>query len=460
MGREFTFAPATVPTIRTRNRVIKTRIPVPESKSIIDDLRACEPVSMRGQPLVVWDRARGVHVEDRWGNRWLDFSSGVLVANTGHAAPAIQAAIVKTTKRPLHHSYCFPNAERAALVKYLVTRIAPANLDKAFLLTTGSEACECALKICRAYGHKIGGPAKDVIISFDSAFHGRTMGAQMAGGVPSLKDWIVNHDPNMVNVPCPDGFRGEPDFGLFLATLRAKNIEPGRVAGLMMETFQGGSVILLPTDYMRKLRAFLDEHQALLIFDEVQAGIGRTGRMFAFEHYGVRADLVVLGKGITSGLPLSCVLGNAAWMDLFAPGSMTSTHTGNPIICAASLANLKFLKSRKLVQNSARLGKILARRLQKLRQTYPDRIGRAASVGLVGSLQMVKAAGSTEPDPDAAWEIVNHCVQHGLLLFAPVGTGGGSVKLAPPLVINRSQLEEGLDVLAAAMAAVLGGTGG
>ncbi|OGJ88364.1 MAG: hypothetical protein A2268_05650 [Candidatus Raymondbacteria bacterium RifOxyA12_full_50_37] len=448
MGKEFLFEPVKVKSIKTKNRVIKTPIPVPASKPIVEMLRKYEPISMAGQPLIIWDRARGVHVFDRWGNKWLDFSSGVLVTNAGHAAPEIEKAIVATAKKPMHHSYCFPNAERAALVEFIVKQIAPKYLDKVFLLTTGSEAVECALKICRAYGHKNNGRKKDVIISFESDFHGRTMGSQMAGGSPALKDWIVNHDPNMINVPCPDGFRGkDQSFNLFLRTLREKNIDPKNIAGVIMESFQGGSAIRLPVEYMKKLRTFLDKHKALLIFDEVQACIGRSGKMFTFEHYGVRADLICCGKGITSGLPLSTVIGKSDWMNIFPPGSMTSTHTGNPIICAAALANLKVIKSKKLVQNSAKQGIVLAKTVKKLWKKYPDRIGWGESVGLVGALQMVTAPGTTIPDHDTAFAIVKYCVEHGLMLFGPVGNGGGTVKICPPLCITREQLEEGLGVL-------------
>ncbi len=455
MGKEFPFAPVKVKPIKTKNRVIKTAIPVPASKAVVSDLRKFEPVSMSGQPLVVWDRAVGCHVFDKWGNQWLDFSSGVLVTNAGHGNQEIVKAIVNTAKKPLHTSYCFPNAERAELVKYIVKNVAPKYLDKVFLLTTGSEACECAIKIARAYSHKIGGKNKDVIISFESDFHGRTMGSQMAGGIPGLKDWIVNHDPNMVNVPCPDGFRGSQSFDVFLKTLKAKGVQPKNIAGVIMESYQGGSAILLPKEYMQKLRKFLDDNKALLIFDEVQAGFGRTGKMFCFEHYGVKADMITCGKGISSGLPLSAVIGHSKWMDVFAPGSMTSTHTGNPIVCAASLANLKYIQGKKLVQNAATLGKIMAERVKKLWKKYPESIGHAASVGLVGSLQMVATPASNMPDHDTAFSIVKYAVEHGLLMFGPVGNGGGSVKLAPPLTITKEQLIEGLNVLEEAFDFVL-----
>jgi len=456
MGKEFPFIPVKVKPIKTKHRTIQTPIPVPASKSVVADLRKYEPLSMSGQPLVIWDKAINCNVMDRWGNKWLDFSSGVLVTNAGHGNPDIVDAIVKTAKRPMHHSYCFPNNERAELTKYMVQNIAPKYLDKVFLLTTGSEACECALKIARAYGHQNGGKDKDVIISFQSDFHGRTMGSQMAGGTPALKDWIVNHDPNMVNVPCPDGFRGPTDFNVFLKTLKEKKIDPKRVAGLIMESYQGGSAVLLPKDYMQKLRKFLDANKALLIFDEVQAGIGRTGKMFCFEHYGVRADMIVCGKGISSGLPLSAVIGHAKWMNIFAPGSMTSTHTGNPIICAAALANLKYIKGKKLVQNAATLGKIMDARVKKIAKKYSENVGWASVIGLVGSLQLVKRPGTTEPDHDTAFDIIKYAVEHGLLMFGPVGNGGGSVKLAPPLTMTKDQLLEGLGVLEEAFDVVLG----
>ena len=456
MGKEFPFAPRKTEKIHTRNRIIRTPIPVPASRPIIETLRRFEPASMRGQPLVIWDRAFGVHVYDRWGNKWLDFSSGVLVANAGHGIREVEKAIVRTAAKPLHHNYCFPSAERAALARFIIEQVAPPNLDRVFLLTTGSEAAENAIKVCRANSHRIGGPKKNVILSFESDFHGRTLGSQLAGGIPALKEWIIHRDPDFVNVPCPDGFRGKDQtFDGFLRELKRRNVRPKNIAGLFMETYQGGSAILLPAPFMKELRRFLDENRAMLIFDEVQSGIGRTGKMLAFEHYGVKADLVCLGKGISSGLPLAAVLGHSSHMDLFPPGSMTSTHTGNPIICAAALANLQYIRRKKLVENSARLGKIMRTRVQKIWRKYPGPVGHAASTGLVGAMQLVARPGTTDPNPDTAFAIVRHCIEHGLMLFAPVGNGGASVKLSPPLSINESQLNEGFDVLEAAFAAVL-----
>lgn len=458
MGHTFLFEPQSLAEpISTPNRRIQTPVPHPDDKDVIDKLRRYEPRSMGGQPLVLWDHAEGVHVFDRHGNKWLDFSSGVLVTNAGHGVPEATHALVEVAQRPLHHSYCFPNAERAALVEYIVERCAPDYMDKVFLLTTGSEAIECALKIVRAHAHKSGGGDKDYIVTFKEAFHGRTMGSQMAGGIDALKQWIVNPDPCMINVPTPDGFRGkEIGFDAFLNTLKEHGVAPGQIAGVCLETYQGGTAILLPNDYMRQLRDFCDANNALLIFDEVQAGFGRCGKMWGFEHYGVKADLIVCGKGISSGLPLSAVIGHSDWMDTFPPGSMTSTHTGNPICCAAALANIKTVVEGGLIENAARLEAVLKDRMTVLEKKFPGRVGKANAIGLVAAVQMIPEHGSMEPDHDTAFAIVKHAVARGLLLFGPVGLGGGTVKLCPPLCIKEEQLIEGLNVLEEAFDAICG----
>ena len=456
MGKPFEFEPVHLAEpIQTANRKISTPIPHPEDREVIEVLRRYEPRSMGGQPLILWDRAEGVHVFDRHGNQWLDFSSGVLVTNAGHGEPAAVDAISRMAAKPLHHSYCFPNAERAALVEYIIDRCAPDYLDKIFLLTTGSEATECAIKIARAHAHKSSGHEKDVVVGFTEGFHGRTMGSQMAGGIPALKDWILNPDPGMINAPTPDGFRGQDtDFDGFLATLERNGVQPENVAGVILETYLGGTAILLPKDYMQKLRNFCDEHHALLIFDEVQAGFGRCGKMWGFEHYDVRADMIACGKGIGSGLPISAVIGNSEWMDAFPPGSMTSTHTGNPICCAAALANIKKVVEGGLIENAARLESVLRDRVEAIQEKYPARIGKVSATGLVAAIQMVPEHGSLEPDHDSAFDLVKYAVEHGLMLFAPVGWGGGTVKLSPPLSITEEQLSEGMDVLDSAFAAV------
>ena len=196
MGKSFEMIPRDVKPVKTKYREIVTKIPVPESLAIIEDLRKYEPRSMSGQPLVIWDRAEGINVYDKFGNKWIDFSSGVVVANSGHCNPTVKEAIIAQAKHGLLHNYCFPTEIRAKLVKRL-SEISPEPLKKVFLLTTGAESTECAIKLCRTYGKKNGGPEKIKIITFEDAFHGRTLGSLMAGGSQKSKDWVVNLDPDM-----------------------------------------------------------------------------------------------------------------------------------------------------------------------------------------------------------------------------------------------------------------------
>lgn len=443
MGQDLT--PRKVPHVETKYRRIVTDIPVPESVPVLERLRQFEPRSMSGQPPVVWDHAEGFQVHDRWGNMWLDWSSGVLVTNAGHSHPKICQAMVDQIQHGLTHNYCFPSEIRANLAQRLA-QVAPEGLGKVFLLTTGSEAVECAIKLARTHGHQIRDD-KITIVTFHNAFHGRTMGSQMAGGIPSLKSWIVNLDRDMVQVPFPDGFRHEDtSFDGFLKALEEQGVDPGRVAGVMTETYQGGNASFTPPEYMRAMRAWCNQHQALLICDEVQAGFGRTGKYWGFEHYGMVPDLICCGKGISGGMPLSAVIGRGTIMDLYPPGSMTSTHTGNPVCAAASLACLEAIEEDGLVENSQKMGEILQPALRAIRERFPQHIGTVHGKGLVASLHIVHPGG-IEPNPPLAADIVRRCVEKGLLMFAPVGYAGASVKVSPPLNITEEPLRESIAVL-------------
>ncbi|MGH9672523.1 MAG: aminotransferase class III-fold pyridoxal phosphate-dependent enzyme, partial [Bryobacteraceae bacterium] len=233
MAREFDLTPRPVPRVDTKHRRIATQFPVPESIPILEALHRHEPVAMRGQPTVVWDRGEGFQIFDAWGNCWIDFSSGVLITNAGHGRREIIDAIAAQASSQLYASYCFPTAIRAQLVERLAS-IMPAPLKKVFLLTTGSEAVECAIKLCRMHGVKTGGRSKNVIVSFDKSFHGRTLGSQQAGGIPALKDWIVNFDPGFVQIPFPDGYRTEDaSFDGFLRALAERGVAAAHVAGVI-----------------------------------------------------------------------------------------------------------------------------------------------------------------------------------------------------------------------------------
>jgi 4-aminobutyrate aminotransferase/diaminobutyrate-pyruvate transaminase/4-aminobutyrate aminotransferase/(S)-3-amino-2-methylpropionate transaminase len=428
--------PIEVEKTETRYRKIKTALPVPESLPILDKLEKYEPQSMLGQPPVIWDRAEGFQVYDPWGNVWIDC-----------AHPRIVNALQEQIDKKLIASYVFYHEKRAKLVELLVSLV-PENLNKVFLLSTGSEAVENAIKLARTYAIKKYNREKHVIISFSNAFHGRTLGAQQVGGSPALKEWIVNLDPGFIMVPFPDGFLNEDTrFDVFLNTLEQNHVRPQHVAGVIFESYQGAGPYFLPKDYAKKLEAFCRDNDALLLCDEVQAGFGRTGKWFTFEHYDIIPDLIICGKGISSSLPLAAVIGREDVMNLYKPGSMTSTHSGSPLPVVSAIANIEAMKQDDLVKHAAQMEAVLMNGLKQIQQKHRAQIGFISGMGLVAGLQIVKSGTDREPDAITALGISEKCFQKGLLMFAPVGVGGMCIKICPPLSIPRDALEEGIQVL-------------
>jgi len=453
----YNLTPIEVAKVATKYRTIRTKIPVPESLPIFESLGQSEPRSMMGQPPIVWEKAEDFIVSDPWGNRWIDWSSGVLFTNAGHGRQEIRAALREVIEQGLLASYVFVHERRARLAQMLCALSPDPQKYRVFLLSTGSEATENCIKLAKTYGRQKYGPRKKYFISFKYAFHGRTMGAQLAGGVEKQKQWMVDRDSSFVQVPFPDGYKNEDtSFDLFLNTLREKDVPPWEISGVMTETYQGGGPDFLPVDYAQKLEAFCREHDIVMCYDEVQAGFGRTGKMFGYEHYGVRPDLIACGKGISSSLPISAVIGREDIMDLYPPGSMTSTHSGSPLPVAAAIASLEIIQKERLAQRAACLGEVLLPELHRIQQKHPRVLGCVRGKGLVAGIQVVKP-GTKTPDPEVALKINIACWQKGLLMFAPVGAEGECLKIAPPLTIPEDALRESIQVLEEAVDEVLGG---
>ncbi len=272
------------------------------------------------------------------------------------------------------------------------------------------------------------------------------MGAQLAGGIEGLKTWIGERDKTFINIPFPDGYRNEHiSFDFFLKTIGEKNIKPEEIAGVMSESYQGGGVDFLPSQYAKELEKFCREYDIVLCMDEVQAGFGRSGKYWSFNHYNIKPDLIAAGKGISSSLPISAVIGRKDIMELYTPGSMTSTHSASPLPVAAALANLKIIEEENLVEHAAKMGKIMIPELERIQKKYNNNLGRFSGKGLVAAFQCVKP-GTKNPDPHIALEINIAAMRKGLLMFAPVGLEGASIKIAPPLIINEEAIRESLQV--------------
>jgi len=447
----YDLTPLEVPRIETKYRTIRTKIPVPESVPLFEALAASEPRSMAGQPPVVWHKAEDFIVSDKWGNRWIDWSSCVLVANAGHGRREIREALQAVIDQGLLASYVFVHEQRAELCRLLRSLAPDPERYRVFLLSTGSEATENAIKLARTYAFEKYGPSRNRVVSFRYAFHGRTMGAQLAGGLDGQKRWLGVPDPAFVQVPFPDGYKNTAfGFDGFFSALHDLKLAPGDIAAVMTESYQGVGPDFLPVDYARRLEAFCREHDIVTIFDEVQSGFGRTGKMFCYEHYGIEPDLICCGKGISSSLPLAAVIGRADIMELYAPGSMTSTHSASPLPVAAGLANLGILLREDLAGRAARMEGVLMPRLAAIQARHPSRLGCLHGRGLVAGIQVVQA-GTKVPDPATALAINLASLRKGVLMFAPVGIAGECLKIAPPLTIAEDALIESAEAFGEAV---------
>lgn len=450
MTKEYGLKPVKVSPIKTKHRRIVTQtLPSPRSIEIIKKLKMYEPRSMFGQVPIAIAKTYKIYVEDVDGNVFLDGTSGVLVTNIGHTTEVVTKA-VEEQLRKFHFTYCFPYEKRLELVEKLV-EITPKNIDCVFLLSTGSETIEAAIKNARRYGIETSGPEKRVIISFKGAFHGRTMGAQMAGGIEPLKSWIGYQDPGLIQVDFPNCYhcwKGRDEYSncvkdcIDLVKQKFEKLE-GKIVGVLSETYQGRGPVFPPDGYYQGLAKLCKENDALLILDEVQAGFGRTGKLFCFEHYNVEPNMICVGKGITSSLPLSALLGESRVMNYFEPGSMTSTHGANPLCVAAALASINELlkDDMKIIRNAAETGKVLGDRLFKLKEKYEE-VGNVTGKGMVYGIEMVKDRETKEPYADLAFQTVLEAYRRGVLLFAPIGAGHNIIKINPPLIMERDAAEE------------------
>ena len=443
--KEFPLVPEKVAPVHTKYRRIVTDIPAPGSIPLLQRLRDLEPRSMGGQPPVVWDHGSGFSVSDAYGNTWLDFSSGVLVTACGHARPEIVQAIQAQAAR-CYHSYCFPTEARLRLIEE-ISSILPAPLKRVFLLTTGAEATECCIKLARTQGLAVGGSRQEHPgqLRAPASTAGRWAPSGPAAAGPEELAGPAGRAVRPGPLP-----RGLPAGRRELRRLRedagAPSVGPQDVCGVMGETYQGANAALLPKQYAQDLRRWCDAHQAVLILDEVQAAFGRCGKWFGFQHLGIVPDLAACGKGISGGMPLSAVVGTEELMNIYGPGEMTSTHSGNAVCAAAAAANIQVLKKDKLIENAAALAPTMAegRRQDRGRQ---QRAHRAMGRHGPGLRPPVHQEGHQGPRPRAGLGVRPPGDSERHHALRPRRHGRLAIKVNPPLCITEEALREGLGVL-------------
>jgi len=439
----FNLEPRKVPAVSSKYRVIKTPIPVPESLPLLQKIKQYESENAVEQLPVVWDRAKGHQIFDSWGNVWIDFTSSIFVTNSGHACDYVTKRVLDCINAPLFQSYYYPTEIRGKFLEKLISSTPP-NFEKAIILSVGTEATERAMKIARIRGvcmHK----KKNILVAGMGNYHGKTMGAQMLSGQPKDKEWIGYHDPNIAHLPFPypwvlDEFKGNGEelFYIHLDQLRENGVVLENIAAFFVESFQGWGAIFYPVDYIKAMRKWASMNSTLLVFDEIQAGFGRTGKLFAYEHYDVEADLVICGKGISGSLPLSAVLGSGELIELDA--EYTSTHGGNPLACAAGLGNLEAFEKLDLVNEAARKEHIMRDVIDRWKEKFPNRIGRVLGKGLLFGV-FITDDNTGSLDQDLTNRICERAMEKGVFSIC---TGRGTLKIGPPLTIPDDALRDGL----------------
>jgi 4-aminobutyrate aminotransferase len=437
---------------------ITTALPGPNAKRIIaGDEKYVSPSYTRSYPLVA-KRGRGIVVEDVDGNEFFDFSAGIAVTSTGHCHPEVVSAVQKQAGELIHMSGTDFYYESLVTLAERLTKIAPMPGPHRFYYgNSGAEAIECALKLARYH------TKRQQVIAFFGAFHGRTMGAlSLTASKPQQKRRFSPLVPGVTHVRYPDVYRGcegGPQDGEKFALGCARYIEdklfktilaPEEVAAIFVEPIQGeGGYVVAPTIFMQELRRICDKHGILLVVDEVQSGIGRTGKWFAVEHTGVHPDIVCMAKGIASGMPLGVTMSKADLMD-WVPGSHASTFGGNPVCIAAALATLEVIEKEGLLRNSQEVGD----HMQKRMADWPRKhriVGDVRGRGLMIGVEIVKDQATREYGASERDRIVELAFERGVLFL---GCGPSTVRIAPPLIVTKEEADVAIDVLEEAIASV------
>ena len=442
----FSLKPKKVTLVKTKYRIIKTSIPSPETVKIIGGGgRFGVGLPPRQIPLA-WDRAIDFNVFDGAGNKWIDFTSTIFVTNSGHSNKKIKKAIIGQVNKDLLHAYSYPTEIKNKFVKKLID-VTPDFCQKVILASSGTEVTECAVLLMRANG-QLTNKNKIGVLSFLGNMHGVSSVAQTLKGNDKFINVFGFSDPNIHRLPFPFSWENKKidwaeKFRSDIKDLVSKGLKIENLCGVLIEAHQGWGALFYPKPYLDELIKFAKINKLLITVDEIQSGFGRTGKLFAFEHYKIKPDLICLGKGLSSSLPLSAVVGRRDLIDLAELADVGhSTHSGNALACAAGLANLEEIESRNLVGESSRKGEILFGMLNEIKQKYPQHIAHINGRGLVAAV-LFKKSRTGEPDGDFASRVCELAMQKGLLL---VHTGRESIKLAPPLTIPDAALKEGVRV--------------
>ena len=436
----------------TRSIHLQTDVPGPRSRAILErkDRVVADPLSAY-LPIVAAE-GRGSTLTDVDGNTFLDFAGGVGCLNVGHAHPRVVEAVQEQAARFLHTDFTIvPYEVYVTLAERLLVLAPFRGHAKAAFFNAGTEAVENAVKFARAYTRR---PA---VIAFEGAFHGRTlMSLTLTSKTHPYKAGFGPFAPEVYRVPFPNAYRGITATDSLAAIEAAFSTQVARetVAAIILEPVQGeGGFVVAPREFVQGVREICDREGIVMVVDEVQTGFGRTGRMFAIEHFEVEPDLITVAKSIAAGLPLSGVLGKAEIMDAPGENAVGGTYVGNPVAQAAALAVLDVFEEEGLVDRAGRIGETIRGRMAGWQERY-SQIGDTRGLGAMRAIELVRDPATKEPAPELASRITEEAAKRGLLLLK-AGVFSNCIRVLCPLVITDPELDEALGAWEEALEAVL-----
>ena len=426
---------------------VKTALPGPRSKALIERWLQAEADTTGYQAQTVWDTGRGCVVTDVDGNRFLDWTSGVLVTNVGHCHPHLVKAVQEAATKLLNNYEC-PSEYRIVAAERLAA-VLPRPVDRCFFLSTGSEATEAAMRVVKRYTGKF------EIVGFYGGFHGRTYAAASVGGLGGPKRAYGPPMPGVIRAPFPYFYRcpfnskteqecADKHLDYLEEVVRANTCNS--LAGLIVEPYLGAAgFIFPPAGYLQRLEAWARAKGMLFILDEVQSSYGRVGAMWAATQEGLTPDLMSIGKGIGSGVPVAALAGKHEVLACLKKGEMSSTAGGNPVSSAAVIAVLDIMAKEKLPERANQIGAIIKQRLLQM-QEKSRHLGDVRGRGLVMGMELVKDKKTKEPAPELVRKLIDGCAANGLLIGS-VGIFGNVVRVAPPLVMTEAEAHESCDLM-------------
>ena len=431
---------------------IITELPGPKSREVLERMERY--VSKAISPFVpaVVSRSEGAIVEDLDGNRFLDFSGGWGVLNVGHTHPRVVEAVVEQAQRFLHTDFTAVPYEVLVELAERIAKLAPGSTPKkCAFFNSGAEAVENAVKISRA------ATGRKAVLVFEHAFHGRTLLTMtMTHKAIPYKAGFGPYATDVFRLPYPYPYRNPVPMEEIERRLLSL-VDPKEVACMVVEPVIGeGGFIVPPPDFLPFLRGLADKYGFLLVADEVQTGVGRTGKFFAVEHFGVEPDLITFAKSIAGGMPLSGVVGKAEIMDAPIPGSIGGTYVGNPVACAAALAVLDIFEEEGLAERAEHIGEILREGFHSLQRKY-EIIGDVRGLGAMVGMELVRDRRTKEPAAEETKRVAKEAIARGLI-FPTAGLYSNVIRVLVPLVISDAELQEGLEILDEAFAAAMGGS--